>query len=63
MKLLISLLKPYMSHIHVRIIDRLVSDNDRLNQMWKEKYLEMEREMWYWKDRFMDTVYEPDKKL
>lgn len=54
LKIFISVLKPYMSHVHVRIIDRLIADNNRLNQQWEERYVVLEREMRYWKERYQD---------
>lgn len=56
MKLLIALLKPYMSHVHVRIIERLMADNDRLDREWKEKYYTLQREMWYYRDKLEELV-------
>lgn len=61
-KLIAILLEPFMPRITKKLIDVLLWDNDRLNQEWKKKYAEMEAEKWYWYDRFMDTVYEPDTK-
>lgn len=65
LKLLIKLLKPYMSVVYVRIIGRLLADNERLQQEWVTRYQAMEREMWYWKDRYMDEIVYPEdpKKL
>lgn len=62
MRLWVAFLKPYMSKVHVRIIERLMADNDRLNREWKEKYYELEREMWYWKDKYQDEVLTPGDK-
>lgn len=62
MRLIAILLEPFIPKITKRVIDQLLYDNDRLNREWKEKYAAMEQEKWYWYDRFMDTVYEPDKK-
>ena len=63
LRLFFNLLKPYMSHVHVRIINQLIRDNETLNRRWREKYEAMEREMYYWKDKYMDEIiYEPDHK-
>lgn len=54
MKIFLTILKPYMSVVHVRIIDRLIADNNRLNQKWSERYSALEREMRYWKELYQD---------
>lgn len=59
MRLLMYFLKPYMPKIHVKIIERLIADNDRLNRQWQEKYWALEREMWYYKDKYIDSVSNP----
>lgn len=64
MKFIIKLLTPYLPAVSVKIINRLMKDNDRLNTEWRYKYDAMEREMYYWQDKYIDEiVHEPSQKL
>ena len=56
MKLLIALLKPYLPAVHMKIINRLMADNDRLNREWQVKYADLERRMWDYRDRLEELL-------
>jgi hypothetical protein len=56
LKLIVKLLQPYIPRATSLILNQLLRDNDRLNQQWKQKYSELEREMWYYKDKYQDAM-------